>query len=223
MNQFLRTFVLVCPIASLSLLVQGLLGWFAPQYEQGHNFLRIAGSLYLMEFICMHSSIFYEMRKNLFKNLWAQKTILLLLFGIYGFALAPYVSTHPWMAWSYLGLNLSRLLEKNGANIPKSLVRKMLEADGFAVPPWLSALAKTGAVILGLPLLVLNLPFPDGALTTDNVRALVPEHNDPTTVILFAKSMTLYFGILAMADLSYALRSAVIWSIKWRTTRSLAN
>lgn len=196
----LKYFFKLIPIASLGLFFQAIMAWVFPEHEIGHDFLKIAGPLFMMEFVFMHSEVFHNARSMIFKNKYLQHLFSTVLFLIYGSIIWENSHEYPWIGANYLFLNIARLVKNDEANYNVNMVKFGIDRATAKELPWVISLLKAGAVILGIPVLVVLLPVPDLGLSIDKVKMLVPEHNDPNSLIILIKVFAIYFGILVALD-----------------------
>lgn len=206
----LKYVIKLIPIASLGLFFQSMMAWLFPEHEIGHNFLKIAGPLFMMEFVFMHSEIFHNMRSHIFKNKYLQHLFSIILFVIYGSIIWEYSRDYPWIGANYLFLNIARLVKNDEAGYSESFTKFGFDRATAKELPWVMSLLKAGGVILGIPVLVVLLPLPDGGMSLDKVKMLVPEHNDPNSLIILIKVFAIYFGILVVFDVWNFLKSKFI-------------
>lgn len=206
----LKYFVKMIPLASLGLFFQAMMAWVLPEHEIGHDFLKIAGPLFMMEFVFMHSEIFHNARSVIFKNKYLQHLFSIVLFVIYGSIIWEYSHDYPWIGANYLFLNIARLVKNNEDNYSANMAKFGIDRATAKQLPWVISLLKAGAVILGIPILVVLLPLPDGGMGTDKVKELVPEHNDPGSLIILIKFFAIYFGILVALDVWNFIKSKFI-------------
>lgn len=105
---WIHRFVWLLPIAGLTIAIQSIAAWFYPDSLLGQEFLNSIETVFTMEFVMMHSTIFWYSR-DMVKEKTGRIALGVFLTLAYSLFMIPLVQKSPWLALNYVAYCAARL------------------------------------------------------------------------------------------------------------------